>query len=109
MHGGGAYAGLDALSDHARSLRVTRGELARRGGHEPALRRDLREPRFVGRVVAALAVDPDVHRHNGGSFSSGGLARAYGFTDIDGSQPDRLRYLLEVQDAGRPADPSGYR
>jgi NAD(P)-dependent dehydrogenase (short-subunit alcohol dehydrogenase family) len=66
-------------------------------------------PRFVGRAVAALAADPDVHRHNGGSFSSGGLAREYGFTDIDGSQPDCWRYLVEVQDAGRPADPAGYR
>jgi NAD(P)-dependent dehydrogenase (short-subunit alcohol dehydrogenase family) len=66
-------------------------------------------PRFVGRAVAALAADPDVQRRNGGSFSSGGLAREYGFTDVDGSQPDCWRYLVEVQDAGRPADPTGYR
>ena len=66
-------------------------------------------PRFVGRAVAALAADPDVHRRNGGSFSSGGLAREYGFTDLDGSRPDCWRYLVEVQDAGRPADPAGYR
>jgi NAD(P)-dependent dehydrogenase (short-subunit alcohol dehydrogenase family) len=66
-------------------------------------------PRFVGRAVAALAADPDVQRHNGGSFSSGGLAREYGFTDLDGSRPDCWRYLVEVQDAGRPPDPTGYR
>jgi NAD(P)-dependent dehydrogenase (short-subunit alcohol dehydrogenase family) len=66
-------------------------------------------PRFVGRAVAALAADPDVHRHNGGSFSSGGLAREYGFTDVDGSRPDCWRYMVEVQDPGRPADPVGYR
>jgi NAD(P)-dependent dehydrogenase (short-subunit alcohol dehydrogenase family) len=66
-------------------------------------------PRFVGRAVAALAADPDVVRHNGGSFSSGGLAREYGFTDLDGSQPDCWRYMVEVQDPGRPADPTGYR
>jgi len=66
-------------------------------------------PRFVGRAVAALAADPEVRRRNGGSFSSGGLAREYGFTDLDGSQPDAWRYLVEVQDAGRPADPIGYR
>jgi len=66
-------------------------------------------PRFVGRAVAALASDPDVSRRNGGSFSSGELAREYEFTDIDGSQPDCWRYLVEVQDAGRPADPTGYR
>jgi NAD(P)-dependent dehydrogenase (short-subunit alcohol dehydrogenase family) len=66
-------------------------------------------PRFVGRAVASLAADPDLRRRNGGSFSSGGLAREYGFTDIDGSQPDCWRYMVEVQDAGRPADPTGYR
>jgi NAD(P)-dependent dehydrogenase (short-subunit alcohol dehydrogenase family) len=66
-------------------------------------------PRFVGRAVAALAADPEVERRNGGSFSSGGLAREYGFTDVDGSQPDAWRYMVEIQDAGRPADPTGYR
>jgi NAD(P)-dependent dehydrogenase (short-subunit alcohol dehydrogenase family) len=66
-------------------------------------------PRFVGRAVAALAADPDVHRRNGGSFSSGGHAREYGFTDLDGSQPDCWRYIVEIQDAGRPADPTGFR
>ncbi|HEV3376922.1 MAG TPA: SDR family oxidoreductase [Thermoleophilaceae bacterium] len=66
-------------------------------------------PRFVGRAVAALAADPDVARRNRGSFSSGELAREYGFTDVDGSQPDCWRYMVEVQDAGRPADPTGYR
>lgn len=66
-------------------------------------------PRFVGRAVAALAADPDVHRRNGGSFSSGGLAREYGFTDVDGSQPDAWRYMVEVQDPGLPPDPTGYR
>jgi NAD(P)-dependent dehydrogenase (short-subunit alcohol dehydrogenase family) len=66
-------------------------------------------PRFVGRAVAALAADPDVARWNGRSTSSGDLAREYGFTDVDGSQPDALRYLEEVQEAGRPADTTGYR
>ena len=66
-------------------------------------------PRFVGRAVAALAADPNLHDRNGGSFSSGGLAREYGFTDLDGSQPDCWRYMVEVQDAGLPADATGYR
>ena len=66
-------------------------------------------PRFVGRAVAALAADPGVARRNGGSCSSGELAREYGFTDVDGSRPDCWRYMVEVQDAGRPADPTGYR
>jgi NAD(P)-dependent dehydrogenase (short-subunit alcohol dehydrogenase family) len=66
-------------------------------------------PSFVGRAVVALALDPDVHRWNGLSLSSGQLAPIYGFTDLDGSQPDAWRYLVEVQDAGRPADTTGYR
>ena len=66
-------------------------------------------PRFVGRAVAALASDPDLRRRNGGSFSSAELARDYGFTDLDGSRPDCWRYMIEVQNAGRPADPTGYR
>jgi NAD(P)-dependent dehydrogenase (short-subunit alcohol dehydrogenase family) len=66
-------------------------------------------PRFVGRAVAALAADPDVQRRNGGSFSSGELAREYGFTDVDGSQPDAWRYTIEVTEPGLPADPTGYR
>ena len=66
-------------------------------------------PRFVGRAVAALAADPDVQRHNGASLSSGELAKQYGFTDLDGSRPDCWRYLVEVQEAGRPPDPTGYR
>jgi NAD(P)-dependent dehydrogenase (short-subunit alcohol dehydrogenase family) len=66
-------------------------------------------PAFVGRAVAALAQDPDVARWNGMSLSSGQLAKVYGFTDLDGSQPDAWRYLVEVQDAGKPADVTGYR
>jgi NAD(P)-dependent dehydrogenase (short-subunit alcohol dehydrogenase family) len=66
-------------------------------------------PRFVGRAVAALAADPERRRHTGASLSSGGLAKEYGFTDVDGSQPDCWRYMLEVQDPGRPADTTGYR
>jgi hypothetical protein len=66
-------------------------------------------PRFVGRAVAALAADPQLQRRTGGSFSSGGLAREYGFTDVDGSQPDCWRYMVEIQDAGLPPDPTGYR
>ena len=66
-------------------------------------------PAFVGRAVAALAQDPDVARWNGQSLSSGQLAKIYGFTDLDGSQPDAWRYLTEVQDAGKPADVTGYR
>ncbi|WP_169083971.1 SDR family oxidoreductase [Paenibacillus sp. PL91] len=66
-------------------------------------------PRFVGRAVAALSGDSEVARWNGHSVSSGKLAQVYGFYDLDGSQPDCWRYLVEVQDAGKPADAKGYR
>jgi len=66
-------------------------------------------PRFVGRAVAALAADPERARWTGQSLSSGGLAQVYGFTDLDGSRPDAFRYLVEVQEAGKPADTIGYR
>jgi len=66
-------------------------------------------PRYVGRAVAALAADPDRQRHSGGSLSSGGLAREYGFTDLDGSRPDAWRYMVEVQDPDLPANPAPYR
>ncbi|MGW6280512.1 SDR family oxidoreductase [Kribbella sp. NPDC055071] len=66
-------------------------------------------PSYVGRAVAALAADPDVRRWNGKSTSSEELARHYNFTDQDGSQPQAWRYIVEVQDPGKPADTTGYR
>lgn len=66
-------------------------------------------PAYVGRAVVALAADPDRSRWSGQSLSSGRLARVYGFTDVDGSRPDAWRYIVEVQDAGKPADTTGYR
>jgi NAD(P)-dependent dehydrogenase (short-subunit alcohol dehydrogenase family) len=62
-------------------------------------------PAFVGRAVVALACDPDVSRWNGESLSSGQLARIYGFTDVDGSQPDAWRHMLD----GSPAEIEKYR
>lgn len=66
-------------------------------------------PRFTGRAVATLAADPDRARWTGKSVSSGDLAKVYGFADLDGSRPDCWRHLVEVQEAGRPADTTGYR
>jgi len=88
---------------------VTEGTWRDGEGGNPHFRAISESPRFVGRAVAALAADPNVARRNGGSFSSGGLAREYGFTDLDGSQPDAWRYMVEVQDPGLPPDPTGYR
>ena len=66
-------------------------------------------PRFIGRGIAALAADPDRARWNAKSTSSGELAKTYGVRDLDGSQPDAWPYVVEVQDAGKPADTTGYR
>jgi NAD(P)-dependent dehydrogenase (short-subunit alcohol dehydrogenase family) len=91
------------------AFRVTEANWRDAAAFQPHFAAISESPRFVGRAVAALAADPDLQRRSGGSFSSGELAREYGFTDLDGSQPDCWRYMVEVQDAGRPADPVGYR
>ena len=57
-------------------------------------------PAFVGRAVAALSQDPNVSRWNGKSLPSGQLAKIYGFTDLDGSQPEAWRYVTESSRRG---------
>lgn len=52
-------------------------------------------PRYVGRAVAALAADADRARWNQRSVTSGDLADAYGFTDVDGSQPQVWRHIAQ--------------
>jgi NAD(P)-dependent dehydrogenase (short-subunit alcohol dehydrogenase family) len=44
--------------------------------------------RYVGRAVAALAADSGRAKYNQHSVTAAQLAREYGFTDLDGSQPD---------------------
>jgi len=66
-------------------------------------------PRYVGRAVVALASDPDRARWNQQSLDSGRLAREYGFTDVDGSQPDIWRFIEEVREPGLDSSPDDYR
>lgn len=66
-------------------------------------------PSFVGRGIAALAGDRGLARYAGRVLTSYDLAKTYGVTDIDGSQPDCWRHVVEVQDAGKPATEAGYR
>jgi hypothetical protein len=100
---------VDALRGDARTPRRRRVELARRNRAHPHFAIS-EAPQFVGRAAAALAADPDVARWNGQSVASGQLAQVYGFTDLDGSQPDCWRYIVEVVERGGvPADASGYR
>ena len=44
-------------------------------------------PRYIGRAIVTLASDPKVMNKTGRVFSSWALAREYGFTDLDGTQP----------------------
>ena len=53
--------------------------------------KDACSPEFPGRVIAALASDPDVMRHSGGTHITAELAREYGITDIDGKVIPSLR------------------
>jgi NAD(P)-dependent dehydrogenase (short-subunit alcohol dehydrogenase family) len=48
-------------------------------------------PEFPGRVIAALAADPDVMTRSGGTFITAEVARDYGITDIDGRAIPSLR------------------
>jgi NAD(P)-dependent dehydrogenase (short-subunit alcohol dehydrogenase family) len=66
-------------------------------------------PRYVGRAVAALAADPDRARWNQMSVTSGDLAREYGFTDVDGSQPQIWRFIEDVRERGLDAPYDDYR
>ena len=48
-------------------------------------------PEYLGRAVAHLAADPERLTRTGELLTAGDLARAYGFTDVDGSQPEAFR------------------
>ena len=44
--------------------------------------------RYLGRAVAALASDPEVHSKAGQALATWHLVGEYGFTDVDGSRPN---------------------
>ena len=63
--------------------------------HNPALNgREMESPQFIGRCVAALALDDGAARHSGEVLITGEIAKQYGFTDIDGKCPVSLRSEL---------------
>ncbi|MCW2915129.1 MAG: Short-chain dehydrogenase [Actinomycetia bacterium] len=66
-------------------------------------------PRFIGRAVVALASDPHRTRWNQKSANSAQLASEYGFTDVDGSQPNIWRFIEEIREPGLDANPDDYR
>lgn len=47
-------------------------------------------PEFTGRVIAALAKDPNVMANSGKALVGAALAREYGILDVDGKQPRAL-------------------
>ncbi|WP_329310156.1 SDR family NAD(P)-dependent oxidoreductase [Streptomyces sp. NBC_01262] len=48
-------------------------------------------PEHPGRVIAALATDPEIMKRSGGTFITAELAQDYGVTDIDGKVVPSLR------------------
>ncbi|MEO8435756.1 MAG: SDR family oxidoreductase [Pyrinomonadaceae bacterium] len=54
-------------------------------------------PRYVGRAIVSLALDPDRKRWNQQSVTSGELARVYGFTDLDGTSPDVWQHMEDTE------------
>ena len=66
-------------------------------------------PRYVGRVIVAIATDPERARWNQHSVTSGQLAGEYGFTDVDGSRPDVWRYERDVEEGHQGLIPNDYR
>lgn len=52
-------------------------------------------PFYIGRAVAALAADPNVMEKSGKALATWNLAPEYGFTDVDGGQPNWNKYYRE--------------
>ena len=109
--GGGDHARVDALRDDARKLwrygSNWRDALdpARAENGQPVAPPDFalsETPRYVGRAIASLAMDPERARWNQQSVSSGELARVYGFTDVDGTSPDIWQHMEESERVHQP-------
>jgi NAD(P)-dependent dehydrogenase (short-subunit alcohol dehydrogenase family) len=66
--------------------------------------RKLPSPEYVGRAVAYLALDPDVHDKTGQVVEIGALAREYGFTNVDGRLIDYHEEIRRRPVPGWPPD-----
>ena len=75
-------------------------------------------PQLGGSLESIAATSGGTPPHPDCSFStqSSGMERTRVgqseidiLTDVDGSAPDAWRYMVEVQDPGKPADSTGYR
>jgi NAD(P)-dependent dehydrogenase (short-subunit alcohol dehydrogenase family) len=87
--------GIAALAVAPGFMRTERiVEAFRRAGAEAALDGPggpKETPAYLGRAVVALASDPRVIEKSGQVVEVGALAREYGFTDVDGTQPAPFR------------------
>ncbi|MBB6099252.1 NAD(P)-dependent dehydrogenase (short-subunit alcohol dehydrogenase family) [Deinobacterium chartae] len=57
-------------------------------------------PAYIGRAVAHLAADPDVHVKNGMALATWHLSREYGFVDADGRRPHWQEFFERMQREG---------
>ncbi len=53
-------------------------------------------PYYAGRAVVALAGDANIMSKTGRALATWNLAKEYGFTDVDGTQPDWGKHAREV-------------
>ncbi|MGE5261999.1 MAG: SDR family oxidoreductase [Acidobacteriota bacterium] len=81
----------EAMLDHFGVTEANWQEAAKQDPHFIASE----TPFYVGRAVAALASDTKVSTKSGNVYSSWNLALEYGFTDIDGRQPNWGKYFKE--------------
>lgn len=73
------------------ALGLSPGRVATERMRDAGLERQATEtPLYAGRAVAALAADADRVRHAGKVLAAADLARLYGFTDADGTMPERF-------------------
>ena len=77
-----------AFTERARRNLAARPEMTTQTVTNPVIGTSIE---FPGRVIAALARDPDVMRRSGGTWIAAELARDYGVTDVDGKVPPSLR------------------
>ena len=84
-------AGADGDHDGVTALGLSPGRVATERVRDAGLATEAFEtPAYAGRAVAALLADPAVARHAGQVLSVADLAHAHGFTDRDGSRPERF-------------------
>jgi hypothetical protein len=81
----------EAMLEH---FRVTEDNWRKAGEKDPNFLVS-ESPLFVGRAIAALAADPNVHDRTGMLLSSWELGRDYSLSDYDGRRPDWGRHKID--------------